>query len=90
MGIQVKHLALPLLMLPGEAGTLPAMLPQNGIADGEFLAWLQRWMCLSTVLNEISHSIGEAPLYPFVISVRVAQKLRLAHHYAQIWGAARD
>jgi hypothetical protein len=90
MGIQVKHLALPLLMLPGEAGTLPAMLPQNGITDGEFLAWLQRWMCLSTVLNEISHSIGEAPLYPFVISVRVAQKLRLAHHYAQIWGAARD
>ena len=90
MGIQVKHLALPLLMLPGEAGTLPAMLPQNGIADGEFLAWLQRWMCLSTVLNEISHSIGEAPLYPFVISVRVAQKLRLAHHYAQIWGAAKD
>jgi hypothetical protein len=43
-------------------------------------------MCLSTVLNEISHSIGEAPLYPFVISVRVAQKLRLAHHFAQVWG----
>lgn len=88
LGIQVKHLALPLVMLPGEAGTLPAMLPQDGIADGEFLAWLQRWMCLSTVLNEIAHSIGEAPLYPFVISVRVAQKLRLAHHYAKVWGTA--
>ena len=62
------------------------MLPQDGIADGEFLAWLQRWMCLSTVLNEISHSIGEPPLYPFVISVRVAQKLRLAHHLAKVWG----
>jgi hypothetical protein len=89
LGIQVKHIALPLVMLPGEAGTLPAMLPQDGIADGEFLAWLQRWMCLSTVLNEIAHSIGEAPLYPFVISVRVAQKLRLAHHYAKVWGAAK-
>ena len=43
-------------------------------------------MCLSTVLNEIAHSIGEPPLYPFVISVRVAQKLRLAHHYAGVWG----
>lgn len=85
MGIQVKHLALPLVMLPGEAGTLPAMLPQDGLADGAFLAWLQRWMCLSTVLNEVSHSIGESPLYPFVIPVRVAQKLRLAHHFAQVW-----
>lgn len=87
LGIQVQHLALPLVMLPGEAGTLPPMLPQEGLVDGEFLAWLQRWMCLSTVLNEISHSLGESALYPFVISVRVAQKLRLAHHYAQTWGS---
>lgn len=86
LGIQVQFLALPLVMLPGEAGTLPAMLPQNGVADGEFLAWLQRWMCMSTVLNEVSQSLGEQALYPFVISVRVAQKLRLAHHFAQVWG----
>jgi hypothetical protein len=87
LGIQVKHLALPLVMLPGEAGTLPSVLPQSGTADGEFLAWLQRWMCLSTVLNEISHSLGEQALYPFVISVRVAQKLRLAHHFATSWAS---
>lgn len=87
LGIQAKHLALPLVMLPGEAGTLPAMLPQSGTEDGAFLAWLQRWMCLSTVLNEISQSIGEQPLYPFAISVPVAQKLRLAHHFAKTWGA---
>lgn len=86
MGIQVKHLALPLVILPVESGQLPDMLPSDATADGEFLAWLQRWMCLSSVLNEISHSIGEAALYPFVISVRAAQKLRLAHHYAQVWG----
>ncbi|MCW0219084.1 MAG: putative zinc-binding peptidase [Prosthecobacter sp.] len=85
LGIQVQFIALPLVMLPGEAGTLPSMLPQDGVADGEFLAWLQRWMCLSTVLNEISHSLGEQPLYPFVISVPVAQKLRLAHHFATVW-----
>ena len=85
LGIHVKHLALPLVMLPGEAGALPVMLPQNGLVDGDFLAWLQRWMCLSTVLNEISHSLGEHALYPFVITVRVAQKLRLAHHFATVW-----
>ena len=87
LGIHVKYLALDLVMLPGDAGLLPSMLPQSAAADGAFLAWLQRWMCLSTVLNEIASSLGEAPLYPFVISVRVAQKLRLAHHYAQSWGA---
>ncbi|MFO1486625.1 MAG: putative zinc-binding metallopeptidase [Verrucomicrobiaceae bacterium] len=86
LGIQVQHLALPLVMLPGEAGTLPAMMPQNSSIDGEFLAMLQRWMCLSTVLNEVSESMGEPPLYPFVISTRVAQKLRLVHHFAQVWG----
>ena len=43
-------------------------------------------MCLSTVLNEISLSLGEPALYPFVISVKAAQKLRLAHHYAKTWG----
>ena len=85
MGIQVQHLALALVMLPGEAGTLPSMLPQAGMAEGEFLAWLQRWMCVSTVLNEISQSMGEPALYPFVISTRVAQKLRLAHHFATVW-----
>lgn len=88
LGIQVKHLALPLVLLPVEAGFLPTMLTSTMREDGEFLAWLQRWMCLSTVLNEVSHSIGEAPLYPFVISVRVAQKLRLAHYYAKEWGQA--
>ena len=66
---------------------LPAMLPQDGLADGEFLAWLQRWMCLSTVLNEVTLSLGEPAVYPFVISVKVAQKLRLAHHFAQVWKA---
>ena len=85
LGIQVQYLALALVMLPGEAGTLPPMLEQSGVADGEFLALLQRWMCVSTVLNEVATSLGEGSLYPFVITVGVAQKLRLAHHYATVW-----
>lgn len=86
LGIQVQFIALPLVILPVESGALPAVLPAMPAEDGEFLAWLQRWMCLSTVLNEISCSLGEPALYPFVISVKAAQKLRLAHYYAQAWG----
>jgi len=86
MGIDVKHLALPLRILPVESGFLPTLLVSTIAEDGAFVALLQRWMCLSTVLNEVSQSLGEQPLYPFVISVPVAQKLRLAHHYAKVWG----
>jgi hypothetical protein len=62
MGIDVKHLALPLVILPVEAGFLPTTLVSTLKEEGAFLAWLQRWMCVSTVLNEISHSLGEPAL----------------------------
>jgi hypothetical protein len=86
MGIQVQHLSLPLAMTPPEAGFLPTCLPQSPRDDDGFQAMLQRWKCLSTVLNEVSASAGEALLYPVVISTPVAQKLRLAHYFASIWG----
>ena len=85
LGIRVQSIALPLVTLPVEAGFLPTVLSSTAAADGDFRAWLQRWMCVSTMLNEISNSLGEPALYPFVISVRVAQKLRLAHHFAKVW-----
>lgn len=87
MGIRVQNLTLPLVMMPAESGFLPFHLPQSPQDDDAFLAMLQRWMCLSTVLNEVAESLGEAPLYPFVISVSVAQKLRLAHYFAVLWRA---
>jgi hypothetical protein len=46
---------------------------------------LQRWICLSSVLNEISQSLGESALYPYIITAPTARKLRLAHHFAQSW-----
>ena len=85
LGIRVQSIALPLVTLPVEAGFLPTVLSSTAAADGDFRAWLQRWMCVSTMLNEISNSLGEPALYPFVISVRVAQKLRLAPHFAKVW-----
>ena len=90
LGIEVPRIALPVVPFPAEAGALPASLAQSAEPDAAFLLWLQRWISLSTALNEISMSLGEPALYPFVISVRVAQKLRLIHHLAGVWGNSRN
>lgn len=87
MGIQAVNLALPLQMLDAAAGNLPAPLKNMPEENGYFLAMLQRWICLSTVLNEVAESLGEPSPCPFIISVPIAQKLRLAHYFATAWGA---
>lgn len=79
MGIQQGRKALYVKPFPPEAGTLPALLPQKRRDDAAFLEWLHRWIMFSTVLNELSKSLGHAPLHPFVLSVPVARKLRLIH-----------
>ncbi len=89
MGIHVQNLTLPLMILPVQSGFLPTCLVPPPGEDDTFLAMLQRWLCLSTVLNEVSDSLGESPLYPFVISVPIAQKLRLAHYFAGKWGTEK-
>lgn len=65
---------------------LPAGLePRSNAEDASFRALLQRWISLATMLNEISRSFGAPFLYPYVISPSVADKLRLAHHFASVW-----
>jgi len=85
LGINVSPIALPPVQFPSGAGVLPAVLNQSAADDAEFNDWLNRWVSLATTLNEISTSLGEPPLYPFVISVRVAQKLRLVHCFVGAW-----
>jgi hypothetical protein len=81
LGIQAQPAAMPPALMP-----LPDGL--NSRDDGEdasFRALLQRWISLATMLNEISRSFGAPVLYPYVISPAVAEKLRLAHHFASVW-----
>lgn len=85
-GMEVGRIALPSVVFPAEAGALPSVLPQDSRADAAFVTWLQGWVSLSTMLNEVSASLGQPALYPYVVSTRVAQKLRLVHHLAQVWG----
>lgn len=84
-GLDTKAGFMPVTRFPAEAGTLPAVLGVEATdpANQAFLAWLHQWARLSTVLNEISASLGQpAGLYPFVLSIPVARKMRFIHHLA--------
>jgi hypothetical protein len=80
LGLDLSGSALAIPRFPPEAGMLPRVMDNGGRGDAEFLLWLGRWARLSPVLNEISASLGQSALYPFVLSVPVARKLRFVHH----------
>ena len=88
LGMEVSRIALPAFTFPPEAGRLPLALPQNAAADAAFLTWLEGWVELATLLNEMSASLGQPAMYPYVVSVKVAQKLRLVDHLVKLWGGS--
>jgi hypothetical protein len=53
----------------------PAMVAQ----EAEFLDFINAWIELSAVLNELSRSMGERDFYPFVLSAPAVAKLHLVH-----------
>jgi hypothetical protein len=77
LGLETDRIALPPAVFPPEAGELPSVLKADAQVNEKFLVWLGRWASLSTVLNEISASLGQPALYPYILSKGVAQKLRL-------------
>ncbi|WP_240635864.1 zinc-binding metallopeptidase family protein [Caldimonas tepidiphila] len=44
-----------------------------------FLAFINDWVGLSAVLNELARSMGQPDLYPFVLSVDAVRKLHFVH-----------
>ncbi|MEI6535629.1 MAG: putative zinc-binding metallopeptidase [Verrucomicrobiaceae bacterium] len=62
------------------ANFLPPTLQRDAAEDDAFALWLQRWLAVSSMLNEVSASLGQPLLYPFTISNVVAGKLRLVRH----------
>jgi hypothetical protein len=48
-----------------------------GAAD--FLRWINAWLRMTSVLNELSDSMGQNAFYPFVLSRAVVAKLQLVH-----------
>jgi hypothetical protein len=56
-----------------------ALWDSTRAGSGAYLQLINDWLRLTSVLNELSDSMGQAPFYPFVLSRKVVAKLQLVH-----------
>ncbi len=59
--------------------TLDALYQPAHPEAGQFLAFLNHWTRLTTMLNEMSRSMGQPDFYPFVLPREVVGKLHFIH-----------
>ena len=59
--------------------TLDALYQPEHADAGQFLAFLNHWTRLTTLLNEMSRSMGQPDFYPFVLPRDVVAKLHFIH-----------
>ncbi len=81
-GLQLGSGAMEVTPFPKESAVLPENLPQNPAEDQKFLTWLHRWVRRAPMFNEISASLGQPAMYPFVLSLPAVRKLRFIHYVA--------
>jgi len=48
-------------------------------AGAAFLGWINAWVVLTAVLNEVARSMGQPDIYPFVMNGPVVRKLHFVH-----------
>ena len=66
-------------------------LYQPGHAEAQqFLNFLNDWMQLTTLLNEMSRSMGQSDFYPFVLPREVVAKLHFIHLRVTDWAAVQS
>jgi hypothetical protein len=56
-----------------------ALWDRTRAGSSAYLQLINGWLRLTSVLNELSDSMGQAPFYPFVLSHKVIAKLQLVH-----------
>ena len=56
----------------------------------EFLELLNSWVRLTAVVNELTRSMGQPDLYPFVLSNPAVRKLHLVHCVVSASAASPD
>ncbi len=59
--------------------TLEALYQPGHAGAAQFLAFVNHWTRLTTLLNEMSRSMGQPDFYPFVLPRDVVAKLQLIH-----------
>ncbi|QJR13042.1 hypothetical protein DSM104443_04136 [Usitatibacter rugosus] len=69
--------SVPLKITPFGPETLYGHAPRE--AGEAFLAWINAWVVLTTVLNETARSMGQPDIYPFVLNAPAVAKLHFVH-----------
>ena len=72
-------LSVELLDLEFTPFTIDAVYQPEHPGAGQFLAFLNHWTRLTTLLNEMSRSMGQPDFYPFVLPRDVVAKLHFIH-----------
>jgi hypothetical protein len=75
---QVMLPTLEAMPQPAEAVEAPATLAAS---EQQFLAFVNAWVALTGMVNELSRSMGQHDFYPFVMSVPVVAKLHFIHRF---------
>lgn len=70
--------------------TRAALYPPDHPDAEEFLALLNHWTRLTTMLNEMSRSMGQPDFYPFVLQPGVVGKLHFIHRVVTSDGGPPD
>jgi hypothetical protein len=48
-------------------------------ADPAFLDWINAWVVLTALLNEVARSMGQPDIYPFVLNASAIRKVHFVH-----------
>lgn len=59
--------------------TIDALYQPEHVGAGQFLVFLNHWTRLTTLVNEMSRSMGQPDFYPFVLARDVVAKLHFIH-----------
>ncbi|UVJ45519.1 putative zinc-binding peptidase [Pseudomonas sp. LS1212] len=87
LGFGMSSRSLELDYLPFDSQSLYRPEYAGGV---EFLSFVNAWIELSGMLNELSRSMGQPDFYPFVLSAPIIAKLHFIHLVIQQAGGRAD
>ncbi|MDB6074430.1 MAG: hypothetical protein JWO89_2070 [Verrucomicrobiaceae bacterium] len=76
-GLSAGRQHVPVTRFPKESVSLPA--PFANVDPGAFMDILYHWAMLTPAINEMSLSLGQRDLYPFVLTPPIVRKLHFIH-----------